>query len=45
MTIEIFAFFVIAASLVLAGFVSGPLVARRVNSPVHHGHSGYRHHR
>ena len=32
MTIEIFAFFVFAASLVLAGFVSGPMVARRVNS-------------
>ena len=37
MTIEIFAFLAIAASLVLAGFASGPLVARRVNS------SGQRH--
>lgn len=33
MTIEIFAFLAIAASLVLVGFASGPMVARRVNSP------------
>lgn len=33
MTVEIFAFLAIAASLVLAGFASGPLVVRRVNSP------------
>jgi hypothetical protein len=32
MTIEIFAFFAIAASLVLAGFATGPLVTRRINS-------------
>ena len=30
MPIEIFSFLVIAASLVLVGFASGPLVARRV---------------
>ena len=36
MTIEIFAFFVVAASLVMIGFASGPAVVRRVNS------SGYR---
>jgi hypothetical protein len=30
MPIEIFSFFVIAASLVLVGFASGPLVARKV---------------
>jgi hypothetical protein len=33
MTIEIIAFFALAASLVLAGFASGPVIARRVNSP------------
>jgi hypothetical protein len=32
MTIEIFAFLAIAASLILAGFATGPIVARRVNS-------------
>lgn len=29
MTIEVYAFFAIAASLILIGFASGPLVARR----------------
>ena len=39
MTIEIFAFFALAASLVLVGFASGPMIARRVNSSVHrHSH-------
>jgi len=33
MAVEIFAFFVVAVSLVLVGFVSGPMIARRVNSP------------
>jgi hypothetical protein len=37
MTIEILAFLAVAASLVLAGFATGPIVARRVNS------SGQRH--
>jgi hypothetical protein len=37
MTIEIFSFFVIAASLVLVGFATGPVVARRVISPRQHG--------
>jgi hypothetical protein len=32
MSLEIFVFFALAASLVLAGFASGPMVARRVNS-------------
>jgi hypothetical protein len=32
MTIEIFAFLAIAASLVLAGFATGPVVARRVHT-------------
>ena len=36
MIIEIFIFFAIAASLVAAGFVSGPVVARRVNSSRSH---------
>ena len=36
MTIEIFVFFAIAASLVAAGFVSGPVIARRVNSTHSH---------
>ena len=36
MTFEIFAFFAVAASLVMIGFASGPAVVRRVNS------SGYR---
>jgi hypothetical protein len=31
MPIEVFSFFLIAASLVLVGFASGPVVARRVN--------------
>jgi len=35
-TIEIFIFFAIAASLIAAGFVSGPVVARRVNSTHSH---------
>lgn len=39
MTIEIITFAVIAASLVLAGFFSGPVVARRVNAHPR----GYRH--
>ena len=41
MTIEILAFFVIAASLVLVGFVTGPMVARRVHASnrfSHHPH-------
>jgi hypothetical protein len=33
MTIEIFAFFAFAASLVLIGFASGPVVARRAIAP------------
>jgi hypothetical protein len=37
MAIEILAFLAVAASLVLAGFATGPIVARRVNS------SGQRH--
>ena len=36
MSIEIFIFFAIAASLIAAGFVSGPVVARRVNSTHSH---------
>jgi hypothetical protein len=32
MTLEVFAFFVIAASLVLVGFASGPVVARKVHA-------------
>jgi hypothetical protein len=32
MTIEVYAFFVIAASLVLIGFASGPLVARHADA-------------
>ncbi|MEX2127203.1 MAG: hypothetical protein WD871_03045 [Xanthobacteraceae bacterium] len=35
MTIEVFAFFVIAASLVLVGFASGPVVARKLHSNPH----------
>jgi len=35
MTIEIFAFLALAASLVMIGFVSGPVVIRRVNSSAH----------
>lgn len=35
MTIGIFAFFALAASLVMVGFASGPAVVRRVNSPGH----------
>ncbi|HEX5779823.1 MAG TPA: hypothetical protein VFY21_13360 [Xanthobacteraceae bacterium] len=39
MSIEIFAFLALAASLVLAGFASGPMVVRRVNSSArHHSH-------
>jgi hypothetical protein len=39
MSIEIFAFLALAASLVLIGFASGPVVARRVNSSTHrHSH-------
>jgi hypothetical protein len=39
MSIEIFVFFALAASLVLAGFASGPVVVRRVNSSAHrHSH-------
>jgi len=41
MSIEIFAFLAIAASLVLLGFASGPVVARRVNSSDPH-YSEYR---
>lgn len=41
MTIEIFVFFAIAASLVAAGFVSGPVIARRVNST--HSHFNHPH--
>jgi hypothetical protein len=32
MTIELFAFFALAASLVLIGFASGPMVARKVHA-------------
>jgi hypothetical protein len=32
MSIEILGFFVVAASLVLLGFASGPMVARRVHA-------------
>jgi hypothetical protein len=35
MTIEVFAFFVIAASLVLIGFASGPVVVRKVHTNTH----------
>jgi len=35
MTAEVFAFFVLAASLVLVGFVSGPLVVRHVSNEAH----------
>lgn len=35
MTAEVFAFFVLAASLVLIGFASGPMVARRVHANPH----------
>ena len=35
MSIEIFVFFALAASLVLAGFARGPIVVRRVNSSAH----------
>lgn len=34
MTIEIFAFLTVAASLVLIGFASGPLVARHAVNPI-----------
>jgi hypothetical protein len=42
MGIEIFAFFTVAATLVLAGFATGPIVAKRVHSSVHRGSHPYR---
>jgi hypothetical protein len=42
MGIEIFSFFVLAATLVLVGFASGPVVARRVNSTDRHHYRSYR---
>jgi hypothetical protein len=44
MTIEIFAFLAFAATLVLVGFASGPVVARRVQASHRHTRSSHFYH-